>query len=94
MLTNAKQYKASKCAAIDLKEMLAAEPDPNIPKKLVEANRRKLRNKLESIEQQILEYEKIVKQGSDSLDIDSLEEKNKTTSLGRGRGSEDMAFRT
>ncbi len=54
--------------------MLAAEPDPNIPKRLVEANRRKLRNKLESIEQQILEYEKIVKQGFDSLDIDSVED--------------------
>ena len=72
MLTSSKQHKASKPAVVDLRAILAAEPDPNIPGKLIEANRRRLRNKLESIEQEILEYENIVGRGFNSIDINSI----------------------
>jgi len=74
MITSSQQHNASKEAANDLRKMLLAEPDPDIPTGLVAVNRKRLKKKLTTIEKDIKEYEESVKLDLSTLKFDKFED--------------------
>lgn len=57
MITKKSQYKASQEAAAMLREILEAEPMPQLPTKLAMATQEKTKRQLKEIENEINEYE-------------------------------------